>query len=485
MRYLSPTLATIVLFAPSGANAHAFGQRYDLPLPLWMFIWGGAIAVLLSFVVMAIFMKHTPRADSYPRYSLLNNPIGKFVTQPITTGIIRLIFTGLFLLIIAAGFWGQQSPLVNISTVMVWVIAWVGLAFICAFLGNFWQLINPWRALFGHAERCYKKLTTNELSNHRPYPPALGYWPAFIFFLSFAWLEINWPGASTPSSVATALTIYTALTFIGMFVYGREVWLKHAECFTVVYTLFAKFAITEGSLGPKKREWFLRPPGIGLRHQKDELPSLTMMFFVLLLLSTVTYDGFTETSTFKDAALTYYYFLKDITGDGLGTAALSLVDTSGLISFPILFIIVYLFFIGLIAFIDGETKDVLKLARIFVFSIILISIAYHLSHYASLLLIEGQLAIRLASDPFGYGWDLFGTAAYKSDIAIINAKFVWYFSVILIVIGHIVAVYIAHAEALRFYGDRHRALISQIPMVVLMVSYTMLSLWIIAQPIVG
>jgi hypothetical protein len=138
---------------------------------------------------------------------------------------------------------------------------------------------------------------------------------------------------------------------------------------------------------------------------------------------------------------------------------------------------------------DEETKRTLELARVFIFSIVPISIAYHLSHYISLLAIEGQLAIRLISDPFGFGWNLFNTSAYQTDITIISAKFVWYFSIILIVIGHIIAVYVAHMEALRIYADRSQerygTLISQIPMIVLMIGYTMLSLWIIAQPIVG
>jgi len=166
-----------------------------------------------------------------------------------------------------------------------------------------------------------------------------------------------------------------------------------------------------------------------------------------------------------------------------------LFDAIALLSFPIIFILTYGFFIWLGAFMDEETERTLELARVFIFSIVPISIAYHLSHYLSLLAIEGQLAIRLISDPFGFGWNLFNTSAYQTDITIINAKFVWYFSAILIVIGHIVAVYIAHIEALRIYADRSQGkygiLISQIPMIVLMIGYTMLSLWIIAQPIVS
>ena len=98
---------------------------------------------------------------------------------------------------------------------------------------------------------------------------------------------------------------------------------------------------------------------------------------------------------------------------------------------------------------------------------------------------EGQIIIGRISDPFGFGWDLFGTAGYKVDLTIITTKFIWYFSVILIVIGHVMAVYLAHVEAMRHFDTRRQALMSQAPMLMLMVGYTMVSLWIIAQPIVS
>lgn len=56
--------------------------------------------------------------------------------------------------------------------------------------------------------------------------------------------------------------------------------------------------------------------------------------------------------------------------------------------------------------------------------------------------------------------------------------------VIAIVTGHVIAVYLAHRTALRLFSDRKRMLASQFPMLALMVAYTMLSLWIIAQPAV-
>ena len=128
--------------------------------------------------------------------------------------------------------------------------------------------------------------------------------------------------------------------------------------------------------------------------------------------------------------------------------------------------------------------DTLILARTFVYSLIPIALAYNIAHFFTLLAINGQLIISLASDPFGYGWNLLGTANYKVNIGFINAKFAWLLGVTVIVLGHVIAVYIAHVIALQKIKSPKAALRSQYPMLVLMVIYTVISLWIIAQPIV-
>ncbi len=166
----------------------------------------------------------------------------------------------------------------------------------------------------------------------------------------------------------------------------------------------------------------------------------------------------------------------------------SLLLTVGLVVVPLVFLAVYLAVSWLIAAVvaasshDGPSAQVV--ARLFVTSLIPIAIAYHLAHFLSLLLIFGQLIIPLSSDPFGFGWDLFGTADYQIDIAIVDARFVWITSITAIVVGHVAAVYVAHMVALATFGDRRVALRSQYPMLVFMVGYTMVSLWILSQPIV-
>jgi hypothetical protein len=92
--------------------------------------------------------------------------------------------------------------------------------------------------------------------------------------------------------------------------------------------------------------------------------------------------------------------------------------------------------------------------------------------------------IPLDSDPLGRGWDLFGTARYQVSAGIVGARFAWYTSVIVIVAGHVLAMYAAHRLALARFPEPRVARRSQYPLAALMVGYTMLSLWILAQPVV-
>jgi hypothetical protein len=126
----------------------------------------------------------------------------------------------------------------------------------------------------------------------------------------------------------------------------------------------------------------------------------------------------------------------------------------------------------------------MELARLFVPTLLPIALAYHVAHYLSYLLVAGQVAIPLASDPLGLGWDLFGTARYQVAVGIVGARFAWYTAVVVIVLGHVLAMFVAHRLALERFSERRTARLSQYPLAALMVAYTMLSLWILAQPIV-
>jgi hypothetical protein len=154
------------------------------------------------------------------------------------------------------------------------------------------------------------------------------------------------------------------------------------------------------------------------------------------------------------------------------------------IAFAVVFIVLYGAVARAMAWSAGEASSRSDLGGWFVLTLVPIGLAYHVAHYHSLLLVAGQYAIPLLSDPFGWGWDLLGTTLYRVDFSVIDAASMWYVSLGAIVAGHVVAVYLAHVMALRVYRNARTALQSQIPMLVLMVYYTMSSLWILSQPIV-
>jgi hypothetical protein len=85
----------------------------------------------------------------------------------------------------------------------------------------------------------------------------------------------------------------------------------------------------------------------------------------------------------------------------------------------------------------------------------------------------------------GLGWLpllLIDPQALAPVLDFIPTAFIWYLSVGAIVAGHIAAVVLAHRLALR--DQARRPILAGLPLVVLMIGYTVLSLWIIAQPIV-
>ena len=212
--------------------------------------------------------------------------------------------------------------------------------------------------------------------------------------------------------------------------------------------------------------------------------------FVLLLLTTVTFDGILETPMWAGildrAAESQALRGPLIIMQNAGIDLLGLIKTIALLALPCTFLAVYMLFSHAIAmFGSGGRVPTRDVAGYFVLSLVPIAIAYHLSHYLSYLLIAGQYIIPLASDPFGLDWDLFATARYRIDIGVVNAKMIWYIAVTAVVIGHVYAVYIAHVMAMWLFEDRSAAIRSQIPMLVLMIGYTMISLWILSQPIVN
>ena len=463
--------ALIALPALGGdALAHALAQRYDLPLPLGYFLIASGAVVVMTFVILALFWRDSDEPIETRDYTILRGTVPELVVASLQIFVILAL-----ILMIAAGLLGNPATFKNITPVAVWVIWWVGFGFLTAFVGNIWPLINPWSSVFGFAETLARPWTSG-FSLRAHYPRWLGVWPSCVLFLLFAWLELVAPGRDVPRNIAIAILTYSVFTWTGFIIFGRDTWLKSGEFFAVAFGLFGRFAPLNFTNDGRWRV-SLRPFATGLLTRTPLEPSMTA--FSLLMLGTVTVDGFMETPLW--AAIVERVLANPGSIDTNPWTYMAM-QTALLIAGPLTLTGLYLVVIALMARISGQ--KLANLSGLFVLSLIPIAIAYHLSHYFSLFAIAGQFIIPLTSDPFGYGWDLFGTMLYRIDIGVVDAKSIWYLSVVAIVTGHVVAVWVGHVTASSVFRHSRAAGRSQYPMLILMVSYTMLSLWILAQPIV-
>jgi hypothetical protein len=476
-----PAISFLILAQSTPAFAHALPQRYELPVPLDLYLGAAGAVVGLSFVLLVFTVRSPSTNFRYPKFDLLSIGAVHQASDALYR-ILQGVGVAAFGIVIAAGLFGNQHGLKNIAPVLVWVIWWVGLAIFSPLLGNAWSALNPWRTLFAAMERILQR--KGALVDVRPYPFWLGSWPAVAFYVVFAWMELIWPQAERPRSLALAALAYSAITWTGMAVYGREIWLKYAEVFTVFFGILGRFApVAAGSDDPDP-PGTLRPYAIALLPERPL--SGSKLVFVMTMLASVTFDGLRETPWWRNIEEHLWpapNLLKSAGADAHAT-----FDSIALLLMPLVFLAVYSLACWIATLCTAHDKmigrDAAEFARLFALTLVPIAIAYHFAHYLSYLLLAGQFAIPLASDPFGFGWDLFGTTLYRFDIGIIDARQVWSVCLTAIVLGHVAAVYLAHRIAINWLSKDGSPLCSQIPMVTLMIGYTMTSLWILAQPIV-
>jgi hypothetical protein len=469
-------LSLFLIFAlsiidPSLVSAHAFGTLYNLPVPFWLYMYGGAATIVVSFLIIAYFFKRTNQTFSYPSKDLSGVAFINFLTGRLFLKILKVTGLLLFFLAVISGFVGVDNPRLNVNMTLFWVIFVLGFTYSVAILGNVWTIVNPWKTIVEGIEA----LVGKKMEGFLVYPKALSFYPALVFYFLFIWIELF--GQTTPRSLSLVLAIYSVTTLFGIVVFGKSAWLKHAEFFSVFFGLIAKISPFEY----RGKKVYLRPPFVGLLIGKAE--HFSLLLFILFMLSSTAFDGFRST-------IQWIILLRGLLVPPadfvFGNNTFLPSQIAGVVGLPLtlfIFLYVYLLLLALAKAIAKSKLSLGELALRFAYSLVPIAFVYNVAHYYTLMLTEGQNMIRLTSDPFGYGWNLFSTAAYKTNYSVFDANFVWHFQVAVILIGHIAGVYLAHVIALGVFPSRKRAFVSQLPLLVLMIVYTMAGFWILAQPI--
>lgn len=444
--------------------AHAFGQRYSLPVPLTLFVVGGAVVVFVSFVIVL------PRSTAGTTMAAWGGG-SRARLRPLTWG--HELGLAVLIAAVTAGLVGTNSVAENILPTFFWLLIWIVVPISCALIGDWTQLVNPYGLIARLADNPGLRRAVIAGDELR-WPSWAGYWPAVGLFFVVACGELVFNATATlPQFTAIALIVYAVVTAMGSFFFGAEVWLSRAELFSVLFRTWGRLGWWR--FGAPGRSGFFGGLGTGF----DQ--SVSRITFVLLLLVSVSYDGLLATPAWKTARL---HLPGGITPGSPGYLALTTAALVVLVCVAWGLLLIFAAAVARAGSISaGRVATVSRLLP----SLLPISFGYLVAHNLEYIAINGQLLIPLAGDPLGRGWHLLPSPfndGYRINVNLLPSSIGWYVEVALIVAVHVAAVVIAHRHLAGLAPSQRAARRSEWPWMVAMVAYTMTSLWLLSQPLV-
>lgn len=449
-------LAAGTLFAGTAftgtALGHGGGLRAaagSLAVPTWLFLLTGGGVVGASFLLASFVTDRAFIRAVHGWRRVTGAPLDAAVT------LTRVLSVAALLGIVAVGFLGPETMFRNAAILVVWVGWWAGYVATVYLVGNSWPALNPWRAVAEWVPTL-----------DREYPERLGVWPSVVGLLVLVWLEVVSPLADDPRLLTWVIVGYSVVTLAGAFVFGPDSWFETVDPISRLFRYYGRVAPiqrteeSDGTTAPGRLE--LRPPGSALT---DPLPDdgRDGVAFVVAILWVTTYDGFVGTPLWVDAA-------NWLVGAGVPPVVL----------YPAALLAGYALFLGawwLASRYARRTADTYltpeAIARRFAPSLLPIAAGYHLAHFLGLFVSLSPALVAALSEPL---------APPLNPSVIVLPGWFGMLAVAFVLLGHLLAVWVAHATAYDLFPGRLQAVRSQYPFVVVMVLYTMTSLWIVSAP---
>jgi hypothetical protein len=442
---LVPVVGFLLAAGPATVLAHSLSNTYQSRLPLIVYLAGAAIAVGLSFAFLLI-------ADV--RAEPPTTTAGREVPRPI-----RLVLRAIGLIgwawIVAQGIAGGNGT-GDVTTLFLWVYGWVGLAMLSAFVGPVWQWLDPFTTIHNLGAAILRRLGVAGWATAE-YPASLGRWPALVGFVFFVWLELVGNGGG-PRSLFIVVVGYTAFTLAMMAQFGRDAWRENGETFSVWFGLLGRLAPLALVGRPSDCRVARRSFASGLL-----LPGWRIEDLILIAAATasILFDGLSQTQPWFEV----------FGAPGVPIKTLQLAGFLGLI-------VVAAFLVSRLVGLSATAAGLLPIAA-----------GYLVAHYFTYLLIDGQRIVVALADPLQQGWDIgnFGFAFFEPSSAFLPPGFVWTVQLAAVVGGHMVGAWAGHVVSSResgaVRGERgHRQ--REVPLAVIMVALTTLTLWSLGQALV-
>jgi hypothetical protein len=439
---VSVAVAAILLAGPAAAVAHSLNSVYQSRLPLVVYLVGAAVTVALSFAFLLL-------ADVRAEPPRTNDP-GRMPPAWLRSGLRAIGLIGWSWIVVQGIFGGSSAG--DVTTLFLWIYGWVGVAALSALVGPVWHWLDPFATLFDIGAGVIGRLGIGGW-DPAEYPAVLGRWPAVIGLVFFAWLELVGDGGG-PSSLFIVLVGYTAFTLAMMAQFGRDAWRRDGETFSVWFGLLNRLApLALADAGGRIRR---RPFASGLLE-----PGWRTADVLLIAIGTgsILYDGLSQTTPWFSVF-------------GAPTVPIETLLLFG--------------FLGIIAVAALAVARLVGTAATGA-GLLPIAVGYLIAHYFTYLFIDGQRIIIAVADPLQQGWDLggFGWAFYEPSSSLLPPGFVWTIQIAAVVGGHMLGAWGGHVVAARSAADgrlSHRK--REVPLAVIMVALTTLTLWSLGQALV-
>ncbi|MGV6849530.1 MAG: hypothetical protein ACWA5A_14245 [Marinibacterium sp.] len=455
-----PAIAALAVVAlPDRAGAHASEGGLVLLLPTDLYISAGVAAVAATVLAMALIPGRNADLPFRPA-ALVRRPAprGRQVTS--------LLSATLLVLALLAGQAGPRDPLSNPLPLLIWSVWWIVLVALQGAIGNHWRWTNPWT---GPAALISWLIGRGPLWR---YPKRLGFAPAILTYLGFAAFLLADPAPADPSRLAAFAGAYWLLTLAMTLAFG-PVWLVRADGITVMMRAYARISV----VGVTRGRLAIGLSGWQVLHRSA--PPAGLAVLMVILLATGSFDGLNET---------FWWFGR------IGINPLEFPGRSAVIAQNLAGLAVAI--AALLAVFAGTLWLGLKLAasalpltqavRLFAPSVLPIALGYHIAHYLTSILVEAQYALAALNDPLARGADLLGLGTFYVTTGFFNTpdtvRAIFLTQAGAVVTGHVVAILLAHALAVRAFGSSRRAALAQAPLALFMIAYTLFGLWLLASP---
>lgn len=438
-------VAMAVLTEPAVAHAGALaGTLNPVPVPSWLVVVTGGGVVGASFLLTSLVTDHAT-IHEVNRWRVALPTRATLHTAFVWVG--RTASVAVLIVVIAIGFLGPEVPVANLAVLVVWAGWWAGYTMTTYLVGNTWPALNPWRALAALIP-----------AKPRAYPERLGGWPSVVGLLGLVLLEIVSPAAQNPRFLAGLVVAYSVVTVAGAVVYGSDTWFGVVDPVSRVFRCYgrlAPFQRTETGI-----EW--RLPGAALA-ESDRLSTADETAFIVALLWVTTYDGLVATPT--GAKL-----IRVIVGVGIPP----------LVVYVCLMVAGFGCFYAVYRFASRRARQSANsyvtskfVRRWFAASLLPIAAGYHLAHFLGYFISLLPALVAVISQPLAPPVAL-QTLVLPAWFGTLQLLFV--------VVGHMLAVWVAHARSFSVFPGRLQPIRSQYPFVIVMVFYTVTSMWVVAQP---